>query len=931
MQEVEMKVEKLLKYGIPESVIESWRKTQGEELLPLQAVAVTKHNLLDGKSLIISAPTSSGKTFCGEMAAVASLFKRRKVIFLVPLKAIAEEKYLDFCEKYTPLGIKVTISTRDRQEDDREIERGNFDLAIMIYEKFNQLLIKNLDVLSMINLVVTDELQMVADPSRGATLELALTKIISSKYFPQFLGLSAVLKDVDQLTSWLGCGLLLEKSRPVELLQGVLLNGEFHFRKHNSGEEGTQKLVDLDSEESHHILFANIEKLLNEGEQILVFLKSKKNCEDCALLFSERIGLPSSSDAIQAFSKLENTTLKEKLILCLQKGIAFHNADLTFDERRVVEHFYIKGEIRIIFSTTTLSLGINLPAKTVFIETQKYEVGEYSGKAVMLPIRWSEYENMSGRAGRFGLGNDYGRSIVIAQNKFQFDSLWEGYIEGEEEKISSQLSKKDLGDVILDLVTSGAGKNFAQLRQSMKSSLGGKLIMENSEIPSKAGEDALEEKLKELLQENILIKNGENFSPTRLGSLCAFKGISIQTGLSIKRRLEKSLDLDPFSWFYSVLNTKEGEETYMSLGFWEEQNRVYEKALQEKYKNVPPSDREIKTILQDASALVSRPPQCGGNADAQKIGFSSAETRRVKLSFLLSEWITSESTFDLECKYFCRSGQIEQIGKRASWLLDSTCGISKVLNLNKKVVHFLRRLSLKVNFGVDDTGVKFARLRVSGLGRDFIWALIKKGFCSLKQINEAKLEELEKSIPKQVAERLKERIEKKLMGTKEGVVRSAQIGNFKQSFTRKVSTSISEEISLVLDGTPVKDKFLVLVNGKKVNLPAKSFKYLMKLTWSAFKNEGGWIHKNDFEPGDNQTRYLHRLKKQIEPNLAPGRPFLENNRLGCYRLNVPKDKICINVPALIKNPDMEIKKMAEELGEWINVFQKHVLTLMRAR
>ena len=74
-----MKLDRLLRYGIPQSVVESWRRIQGEELLPLQAAAVTRHNLLGGQSLIISAPTSSGKTFCGEMAAVANLFKRKKV------------------------------------------------------------------------------------------------------------------------------------------------------------------------------------------------------------------------------------------------------------------------------------------------------------------------------------------------------------------------------------------------------------------------------------------------------------------------------------------------------------------------------------------------------------------------------------------------------------------------------------------------------------------------------------------------------------------------------------------------------------------------------------------------------------------------------------------------------------------------------------
>ncbi|MGB8658392.1 MAG: DEAD/DEAH box helicase [Candidatus Zixiibacteriota bacterium] len=884
-----MKVEKMVRYGIPDSVIESWKRTQGEDLLPLQAAAVTKHNLLNGQSLIICAPTSSGKTFCGELAAVANLFKRKKVIFLVPLKAIAEEKYSDFREKYAPLGIKVVISTSDRQEDDRDIDKGNFDLAIMIYEKFNQLLIRNLDLLSVIHLIVVDELQMIADPSRGPVLELALLKIKNSKYSPQILGLSAVLKDVDQLSGWLGCQLLFEKSRPIELLQGVLLNGEFHYRKYDSGEEGTEQLMPLDSEESHRILFANMGKLLQDGEQILVFLNSKRISEDCALLFSEEAKLHPCLSAIDALSQLENTTLKEKLISCLNKGIAFHNADLTFDERKVVEHFYLKGEIRAIFSTTTLALGINLPARTVFIETQKYEAGEYSGKAVMLPISWSEYENMSGRAGRFGLQEDFGRSIMIAQNKFQFDALWEGYIEGEEEEITSQLSEKAVGDVILDLVVSGEAKNLTELKQIIESSLGGKPIAEDAEVLAGA--------LEELIAEELLAKSEEALLPSKLGTLCALKGISIHTGIRLKRRLKRSCDFDVFTWLFSCLNTKDSDDIYVNVSFSEQQNRVYEHALNERYGNVQPLADEIKSLLDS------------------RTGFSAADTKRVKLAFILSEWITPESTFDLESKYSCRSGQIEQIGKRVSWLLDAAGGIARVLNSDKRLVHFLKRLSLKVNFGVDDAGVKLARLRVPGLGRDYVWALTRKGFCSLRQIRDAKAEELERVIPGKVAQRLKERIEENLKTRKNAALRTANTDSCQsgEKATHRVSSPTGQELSLVLDGTPVKDKFLILVNGRRVTLPAKSFKYLMKLVWAVFTTEDGWIHKNDFEPGDNQTRYLHRLKKQTEPHLNPSQSLLENNRLGCYRLNVSKDKIRINAPALLKNPDVEIKKMAEEL------------------
>jgi helicase len=914
--EGKMKVEKLIRYGIPEGVIESWKKNLGEELLPLQSLAVTKYNLLSGQSLIISALTSSGKTFCGEMAAVANLFKRKKVIYLVPLKAIAEEKFSDFLEKYSELGIKVGISTKDRQEDDTRIAKGDFDLAIMIYEKFNQLLIKNMDILSQVNLIIVDELQMIADPSRGPVLELALLKIRTSKYRPQILGLSAVLNDVDELSSWLGCKLLLEKSRPVELWQGILLDGIFFYRKHNSKEEGSEELVRLDSEKAHPILFANVEKLVKDGEQVLVFLKSKFDSENCASLFSEKVNLPPCLSAIDALSDLENTTLKQKLIECLQKGIAFHNADLTFDERRVVEYFYLQGEIRVIFSTTTLSMGVNLPAKTVFIEAQKYQLGEYSGKTVMLPISPSEYENMSGRAGRFGLEKDFGRSILIAFNKFHFDSLWEGYIEGDEEKIVPQLDQKDFEDVILDLSTSGAAKTTFQLKEVIKSSLtacvrhslvrgaptpnlnrsGVREPPTNIDYPPDGNgrgvryqvEDSLDEKIEELIQNKLLLAtdNRKTVSASKLGALCALKGISVQTGLSLKKRLEGTLDFDPFSWFYDILDTKDGEEIYINVFFFEEESRVYEEVLAQRYTQNQAPNEKINALLET------------------RIGFSHKETQLVKLSLLLSDWITFENTLDLENKYLCRSGQIDQIGKKASWLLDSACGIARVLNSSKKVVAFLKNLSQEVNFGVDWRGLKLAKLRVPGLGRDYIWNLVENGFSDLKKIKETKLDDLEKFIPIRVAERLKERIQDSKF----------KIQNSQFLLEKHRSESSKKDgLELVIDGSAVKDKFLVLVNGKRVILPAKSFKYLVKLIWALFKNDGGWIHKNDFEPGENQTRYLHRLKNQIKSCLDLGKTFFENNRLGSYRLTIPKQRIRLNQDALLKNPDAEIKEMAEEM------------------
>src|SRR5574341_104254 len=326
-----MKLDKLTRYNLPASLLDSWKKNQGEELLPLQVQAVFRCGLLEGKSLLISSPTSSGKTFCGEMAAAAHLSVGHKVIYLVPLKAVAEEKYRDFLNKYARLGIKVLISTADHPENDFDLEKGKFDLALLVYEKFNQLLVKNLNLMHTVSLVV-DELQLIFDPGRGPVLEKALAKLRCSSDQLQIIGLSSVLDNAEVLADWLGCQLLVQKQRPVELFQGVLWNGVYHFRAHNSGQEGEEKLEWQDNHEPPETLFSNLEQLLSQGEQTLVFLKSKAQVESAALLFAQRVKLPPAEQALLQLSETEPTSGRDKLLQTLSSAVAFHNADLTHSE-----------------------------------------------------------------------------------------------------------------------------------------------------------------------------------------------------------------------------------------------------------------------------------------------------------------------------------------------------------------------------------------------------------------------------------------------------------------------------------------------------------------------------------------------------------------------------------------------------------------------
>jgi helicase len=904
-----MEIKKLLKYGISERIIQTWEENQGEKLLPLQSLAVTRFGLLDGESLIISAPTSSGKTFCGEMAAVSSIFKQRKVIYLVPLKAIAEEKFADFQEKYSSLGIKIAISTRDRREYDLDLEKGDFDLGILIYEKFNQLLLKNLDLLKNIDLLIIDELQMIGDSSRGQVLELALLKVLNAGYKPQIIGLSAVLGEVEGLASWLKCKLLLEHKRPVELLQGILYKGKFFYRKHNSLEEGEEEFANIESENMDEILFPNIQKLLKQGEQVLVFLKSKNETVNLALTFAEKFGGEASSSVLERLSSLEETGLKEKLELCLQKGVAFHNADLSYEERNLIEHSFLENETRVIFATSTLSMGVNLPARTVFVETLKYESGDFNDKGVLVPLTWNEYENMSGRAGRFGLEKDFGRSILLANNQFQFDSLWDKYIEGKEEKLVPVLGIIDMEDIILDLVSSGLAKDYSELEKILLSSysvlsqgerfLDGGLKsslcsgrLQPSTAPIVISEDgglktsATKEKISKLVQEQILTSDEEGkLSVTTFGRIIALQGIKCETGVEIKRRLDKGTALEPINWFYELLKTKDGERIYTHLSFYEIDSRVYQNKLKGRSDQIVLLDEELKEMLKDSAQ------------------FSLKQLSRLKLSLLFCDWITHIPILDLENEYGLRSGFISQSAQELAWLLDSAFAIASVMNSDKSMVKFLKDLATQVQFGINQDMIELAKLRISGLGRDFLWKLFQKGISSKEQIREMNLDELKKIVPEGVALRLKEGIKLRRQGD-----------NGRDAWpcvsTRHLNKKEAIKNGLFLDGRMIKGKYEIILNDERILLCLKSFKYLFKLAWAVFKKEGGWIHKLDLEEGENQGKYIYRLKKEL--SLTDGK-LIENNRIGCYRLNLKKEKIQLNRKLLENFEDYEIKELSKEI------------------
>jgi len=169
-----MQVQSLEAFGVHRDLLRTWEDNYGKELLPVQAEAVSAGKVLNGTSLIVYAPTGAGKTFVGEMAAMHAATVGQPTVYLVPTKALAEEKYALFCHLYGTLGLDIAISTRDRREADEQVSRGQFDLLITVPEKLRFLLSRAPGIAGRLGTVVVDELQLIGDAVRGPCLEVVL-------------------------------------------------------------------------------------------------------------------------------------------------------------------------------------------------------------------------------------------------------------------------------------------------------------------------------------------------------------------------------------------------------------------------------------------------------------------------------------------------------------------------------------------------------------------------------------------------------------------------------------------------------------------------------------------------------------------------------------------------------------------------------------
>ena len=426
---------------IPDALRDALEMQGFNEMYPPQAEAIPK--ALSGKNLVAAVPTASGKSLVGFIPALNMVLRKRsKVLYIVPLKALASEKRDDLA-KFSDLGIRVVMTTGDPDRDD---DVSDADIVIATSEKADSMIRHGNRWIDDLGLIIADEVHMIHDPGRGPTLEVAMTKFMHRNPGMQVIALSATISNAEDLAMWLDADLVRTDWRPTKLKEGVYYNQEIVFSDARS--------VEVPPETDR--IWAMIKQTVTDGGQVMVFVNSRRSTESVASKFSKKmLALTGSSITDSERQMLEGgadtTSVGVKLADCVACGIAFHHAGLDYKQRRAVEEGFRERRIKCIVATPTLAAGINLPARRVIVrDTTRFE-----SNAGNVPIPVMEIKQMCGRAGRPGY-DPWGEAVLIAKSYDDYEHLMDDYVCQDTERLTSKLgNEKTLRSHILGLIATG--------------------------------------------------------------------------------------------------------------------------------------------------------------------------------------------------------------------------------------------------------------------------------------------------------------------------------------------------------------------------------------------------------------------------------------------------------------------------------------------
>jgi len=551
--------------------------------------------ILEGdENVVASAPTASGKTALAELAICKCLDAGDTALFIAPLRALTNEKESEW-ERFEDLGYSVYVVTGERDLSPRRAERA--DILVMTPEKVDSATRKHdsprYGFITDVACCVIDEVHLLDSERRGSVLEVTVSRLRRLSA-PRIVALSATMANVDEIAAWLDAPPETtfdfgEEYRPVELESGVrtYTHGENAF-----ADKYRRLYRALDLAEEH----------IRHDGQALVFVASRQDTVHAAEKARDElasqdvpIGARGNYDFHTETQVLENQTLRNSAL----DGVAFHHAGLSKSDKDHVEEWFRQGKIQLLFSTSTLAWGVNLPARCVVIRDTKYH-DPLEGEVDMSPL---DVLQMLGRAGRPGYDDaGYAHVVCDASDADKYRRLLrdgkaiESHLTADlDTHLNAEIAMgtiRDVGDVMDWLETT-----FAFVRA------------ENGPNPGAVEElrEGVRETLAELRDRGFVETDDLRVSATPLGTLASSYYLRLPTA----SRFEALAGTDPDTG--AILETVAASAAFDSVNARQAERDAIDDVLGSRVTDLDAGTRKVLAIL-DASTTGSTPTELGSDA-----------------------------------------------------------------------------------------------------------------------------------------------------------------------------------------------------------------------------------------------------------------------------------------------------------------------------
>ncbi|TAN47356.1 MAG: ATP-dependent DNA helicase [Candidatus Methanoperedens sp.] len=650
------------------------------ELYPPQSDAI-KAGLLENKNIVAAIPTASGKTLLAEFVMLKSIMNETnpgKALYIVPLRALASEKYDRFRTfetiiKSSGRGVSTGIATGDF--DSRDDWLGQFDIIVATSEKVDSLLRNRSRWMEEVTVVVADEIHLIDSPDRGPTLEIVLAKLRQINPRMQIIALSATIGNADEIAKWLKASLVVSEWRPIILKEGVFFGSAINFS------DRSQREV---KERSRDAAISLVVDTLAEGGQCLIFESSRKNTEGMASRVGTSISSLISGETKEKLSLIaaevreaSEVDTAQKLALCIENGSAFHHAGLISEQRKLIEEGFRNGIIKVISATPTLAAGLNLPARRVIIKGYR----RYDADFGLTPIPVLEYKQMAGRAGRPRL-DPYGESVLIAKTYDELEELMQQYVLAKVEKIWSKLgSENALRTHILSTIATG----FARSMEELLSFMSGTFYSTQQEPWSLKA--VIEKVIAFLVEKKFVIEKNGLFA-TRLGELVSrlyIDPLSASIILEGMERIEeKGIRYNELTLLHLISKTPDMRPLYLRSNDYEWISDF---------------------IMEHSGEFVQIPPQFMKDYE----WFLS----EVKTACVMLDWINEIKEEDIVKKFGIGEGDIRSLSETSVWLVHSMAELG--IDQKRSCAMKAKELAQRVEYGASPELLELIQIR--GIGR----------------------------------------------------------------------------------------------------------------------------------------------------------------------------------------------------------------------